>query len=118
MNLGGEEQWEPGVAAQVRDEGPVVQRAERASNEGGPLQGPPHSLASSHLLVLVHHALATGVEHSEGTQDGFLGVCSWRQRGQVSSRGPASRFTQEEPGCREPSTPQKRWEGVSVTKCP
>lgn len=35
----------------------------------------------SHLLILVHHAFATGVKKAEGAQDGFFGVCPWEAKG-------------------------------------
>lgn len=42
-----------------------------------------------HLLLLVHHPLATGVKHSESTQDGFLGVSPWGTRQPVNSHIPS-----------------------------
>lgn len=49
-------------------------------------KGPPRFLHGapsrcSHLLILVHHTLAAGVEHAEGAQDGFLRVCPWEPGG-------------------------------------
>lgn len=38
---------------------------------------PPWEMKGPHLLLLVHHSLAVGVKHSEGTQDGFLRVSPW-----------------------------------------
>ena len=58
---------------------------------GHPHKGTPPSLLLaqcpqpltplSHLLILVHHAFATGVKEAEGAQDGLFRVCPWEAKG-------------------------------------
>lgn len=52
---------------------------------------PPWEMKRPHLLLLVHHSLATGVKHSEGTQDSFLrvGPCGGGGGSQVNSQVPS-----------------------------
>lgn len=107
-------------AAQVRHEGPPRPREQRGLPVRGippPPRAPPQP-GQLHLLVLVHHALATGVEHAEGAQDGFLGVCSWEAEGSGEPQGPASRFTQEEPRARGALHTPEEVDGVSCYRVP
>lgn len=73
-----------------------------------------------HLLILVHHAFATGVKHPEGAQDGFLGVRPWEAEGagerpRPGLQGPARR----NPGCRgSPPLPRRGRKVFSHPKCP
>lgn len=117
MNLGSGEQWREagGGCAGAGMKTHVAQGA-----MAHPLQWSPLRLASLYSLVLVHHALATGVEHSEGTEDSFLGVSAWDAKGAGEHPCPQPpRHPQEAPRVqREPSTSQKRWERVSQCKAP
>lgn len=45
-----------------------------------PARCPQPSTPLSHLLILVHHAFATGVKEAEGAQDGFFRVCPWEAK--------------------------------------
>lgn len=95
LNLGRAKVW-PGQGAM---KAPTAQVA--ALPWGPPADSVP---LLAHLLILVHHTLAIGVEHAEGAQDGFLGVRPWEPGWgeQVSTGAPGlSAPTQEAPGVQE-----------------
>lgn len=107
LNLGRAKVW-PGQGAM---KAPTAQVA--ALPWGPPADSVP---LLAHLLILVHHTLAIGVEHAEGAQDGFLGVRPWEPGWgeQVSTGAPASQPPpRRPPGCRRPVPSQERREGMS-----